>query len=127
MLSDWLDGNPNSKTFAVFPDQHIFYGSLTNNRTSKLCAYKQPGKYTVYLKNFFNESHVAVIDDYLSQSLLVLYINHKEWSKLAGSAKSDPRIFACEEGSKAKLMEVVAHKVYLNEEEKWQVIEEYVK
>lgn len=66
---------------------------------------------------------MAIIDDYLSQSLLVLCINYREWCKLAAKA---PRLLGESLGPQ-RLMEVVAHKVYLNEEEKWRVIEEYVK
>ena len=61
---------------------------------------------------------MAIIDDYLSQSLLVLYVNCRDWQRLA--SKED-------ELEQRKLMEVVAHRAYLSEEEKWRVIEEYVK
>lgn len=70
---------------------------------------------------------MAIIDDYVCQSLLIIHINYKEWSKLPSSRRSDMRIFISEEGSKNKLIEVVEHKVYLNNEEKWKMIEEYAK
>jgi hypothetical protein len=54
VLSDWIDGAASGKTFAIYPDNHIFYGHLLDGRTNKLCAYKQPDKYTVYLKRFIN-------------------------------------------------------------------------
>lgn len=63
---------------------------------------------------------MAIIDDYLSQSLLVLYIDCREWARLASK---EPRV----SGDSGKQMEVVAHRSYLSEEEKWRVIEEYAK
>lgn len=54
VLSDWVNGIASGKTFVVFPDNHIFYGNLYDGRTNKLCAYKQPGKFTIYLKHFIN-------------------------------------------------------------------------
>jgi hypothetical protein len=54
VLSDWVNGIASGKTFIVFPDNHIFYGNLYDGRTNKLCTYKQPGKFTIYLKHFIN-------------------------------------------------------------------------
>jgi hypothetical protein len=42
ILSDWVDGIASGKTFIIYPDHHIFYGSLFDGRTNKLCVYKQP-------------------------------------------------------------------------------------
>lgn len=54
VLSEWVNGIASGKTFAIYPNNHLFYGNLLDGKANKLCAYKQPGKFTIYLKHFIN-------------------------------------------------------------------------
>lgn len=116
VLSDWINGVPSGKSFAVYTDDHMFYGSLIEGRTNKLCAYKQPGKYTIFLKHFINENNLVIIDDYLSQSLLILYLNYKEWTKHTAEERRNKDMFVAADSAKNKYIGVVDHKVYVNGE-----------